>query len=404
MAKNLLTSFLSLLLFAVAATTTTTTTTTATAQAKPKLAVFVVGVDDWKRGDVLAHIVGEELNRDKNYQVVTRSGAVQVKLKQLRRASGSVDGYDLFAWGIQHGVEHICLITTPDDTRFSAQLLDRSICRTLCSESSVSGGLSAVVLKELAWSLTLGLRSSNPNVCVAPCMVFVKGGTFTMGHLAGRDNAISDDGGKGIFGAFSAKTNVKVEDFWIGEHEVTQREWLAVMDTFPRYMLVAFRGDNRPMLNVTRNEVQDYLAKLNAKIANTGMVYKLPAEVQWEYAARGGSVMPKNCPQGCQFSGSNDIISVAVYGAGMESAAGPNVVKSKSANELGIYDMSGNVFEMCEDNWREDYNSTPDASRYVSRGGGWRHPVHNSRIAPRYANSDSDFSTYYGFRVVLVLP
>jgi formylglycine-generating enzyme required for sulfatase activity len=390
MMKKLLVSFFSLLLLAAV-------TTTAQA-AKPKLAVFVVGVDDWKRGDVLAHIAGEELNRNKSYEVVTRSGAVQVKLKALRRAApGCVDGYALRTWGIQHGVEHICLITTSDDKNFSAHLLTQSSCQTLCSTSSVSGGLSAVALKELAWSLTGGLSSGCSDICDVPCMIYVKGGTFTIGLLPGRDDA---DGGDS-YNAFPARENVEVEDFWIGEHEVTQREWLAVMGSFPTN-LGNYRSDNRPLVLVSWDDIQGYLAKLNEKIVNTGMVYKLPTEAQWEYAARGGSVMPKNCPNGCIYSGSNTANNVGYYRENWHNTGHhyPPDVRKKQPNELGIYDMSGCAWEWCEDGWRVSYDDVPDPSFHVIRGGGWVGPLWHTRIVSRDDYVSSFREDNVGFRVV----
>jgi formylglycine-generating enzyme required for sulfatase activity len=384
-------SFFTLLLFAVAATT-------ATAQPKPKLAVFVVGIDDWKRGDVVAHIVGEELNRDKAYQVVTRSGAVQVKLKQLRRTSWYADGCDIRKWGQQHGVEHICLITTPNDRNFSARLYDTNKTEIRRSGGVLGEGMGAVQLKELSWVLTGKLRSS-ALVADVPCMVYVKGGTFTMGFLPGRDD-YADAGGSSGFNTLPAKAGVEVGDFWICEHEVTQAEWLSVRGGFPQNITGTYRGNNKPMIYVSWNDTQNYLATMNEIMVNTGMIFKLPTEAQWEYAARGGVRMFDSCPPlGCAYSGSNDINAVAVNTTIWDKTY-PSDVMAKLPNELGIYDMSGNVVEWCEDSWRlSSYEEVPDESCRVCHSGG-SGPMHYSRISSRGSLSVAHRSSTVGFRVV----
>jgi formylglycine-generating enzyme required for sulfatase activity len=382
MAKKLLFPFFALLLVAA----------TAVAQAaKPKLAVFVVGVDDWKRGDVLAHIVGEELNRDKSYQVVTRSGAVQVTLKKLRRAAPKcLDTYDLRTWGLQHGVEHICLITTSDDQNFSARLLVDSTCQMLCSTSSVSGGLSAVALKELAWSLTLGLSSGCSDICDVPCMVYVRGGTFRMGCDGGRDGGISgvSSGSNGVCAANEEPDrDVTVGNFWIGKYEVTQAQWYKFMGTTiddqrkkagnsSTYGV----GANYPIYFVTWYEAKAFCDTLSAR---TGRTYRLATEEEWEYAARGGKYSKRY-----KYSGSNSANAVAWYSStadGRSHAVGTTPTKE---NELGICDMSGNVFEWCENNGE------------VLRGGGWLYSYNTQRIANRSTSSPDTRTGNMGFRVV----
>jgi formylglycine-generating enzyme required for sulfatase activity len=391
MAKNLLISFFSLLLLAA---------TAATAQAaKPKLAVFVVGMDDWKRGDVVAHIVGEELNRGKNYEVVTRSGAVQVKLKQLRRTSWYADGCDIRAWGQQHGVEHICLITTPNDRNFSARLFDVNNSELTQHSGGVIGeGMGAVNLKELAWTLTGKLRSSAKTSDV-PCMVYVKGGTFTMGFLPGRDDLAANS-----YNPLPAKEGVEVGDFWICEHEITAKEWFTVKGSYPpSFPNSSYRGANKPVEYVSWNDIKTYLTKLNASMVNTGMVYKLPTEAQWEYAARGGVKMFDSCPPlGCMYSGSNDLEAVAWYEANWEFAGYeyPPDVKTKQPNELGIYGMTGTSWEWCADGWRAGYNDTPSTSQYAVRGGGWRSPAVEQGIVSRFGNPAGIAGMNVGFRVV----
>jgi formylglycine-generating enzyme required for sulfatase activity len=410
--KKALISFFTLLLFTAAMTITAQA-------AKPKLAVFVVGIDDWKRGDVIAHIVGEELNRDKSYQVVTRSGAVQVKLKKLRR-SGSADACQLREWGIAHGVAYVCLITTPDDHNFSAQLFDvsnASYTMTLCSGSSFAEGLGAVDLKELAWSLTGQLRSGCTSGCVPACayrepsigldMVYVAGGKFTIGCLSGRDNI----NGLSCSSNEHPATEVEVGSFWIGKYEITQGQWEAVMGTTIRDLLAKYNaehhtskplygeGANYPMYCVTGYEAYAFCDTLSAR---TGKKYRLPTEAEFEYAARGGNSCSS---KGYMYSGSNDVNEVSWYSGG----TGTHVVGTKKGNELGIHDMSGNVWEWCGSKFARSYSGNSlftvlappaDTAIQTVRSSSWAYPRSSYRAAAR--GSDYLYERYIesGFRVV----
>ncbi len=196
-------------------------------------------------------------------------------------------------------------------------------------------------------------------------MVFVEGGTYQMGG----EYTIVDY----IFFMFlwiprdyKPIHNVTVNDFYIGKYEVTQKEWEAVMGSNPSN----FKGANRPVEQVSWNDVQEYIRKLNTK---TGKHYRLPTEAEWEYAAKGG-----NQSRGYEYSGSNGIDEVAWYDG--NSSNQTHKVGQKQPNELGIYDMSGNVWERCSDWYGENYykNSPsinpkgPDSGKYrVFRGGSW---------------------------------
>jgi formylglycine-generating enzyme required for sulfatase activity len=154
--------------------------------------------------------------------------------------------------------------------------------------------------------------------------------------------------------------------------------------------------DNCPVDKVSWNEVQQYIQKLNAQ---TGKNYRLPTEAEWEYAAKGGKAS-----RGYTYSGSNDIDSVAWYYH--NSGSKTHAVGTKQANELGIYDMSGNVWEWCSD-WYDYYsgysvtNPTGPTSGYsrVLRGGWKGDTASNCRSAARNRRSPADF--FYGFRLVL---
>ena len=215
-------------------------------------------------------------------------------------------------------------------------------------------------------------------------MILVEGGTFAMG---------SNDG---VYNERPVH-NVTLDSYYIGETEITQAQWRAVMGSNPS----SYTGDNRPVENVSWNEAQEFCKKLSAL---TGKKYVLPTEAQWQYAARGG-----NKGKGYTYSGSNTIGDVAVYSGNRVS--GHSIVKSKKPNELGIYDMSGNVWEWCSD-WYKDsyYSSSPktnpqgpsSGSDRVLRGGSWGNSAGYCRVANRSFSNPSIRSDYNGFRVVCI--
>jgi formylglycine-generating enzyme required for sulfatase activity len=189
-----------------------------------------------------------------------------------------------------------------------------------------------------------------------PEMVFVPGGRFTIGcKNSTRDGECYDDE--------KPPHEVMVQDFYIGKYEVTQAEWQQVMGSNPS----SFKDcDNCPVETVTWNDVQEFIKKLNAR---TGKMYRLPTDAEWEYAARGGS-----SSQGYLYSGSNTLADVGWYNGNSGKKTKP--VGTLKANELGIYDMSGNVWEWMEDDWHSSYTDAPtdgrawvDSSRAACRSG-----------------------------------
>jgi len=219
-------------------------------------------------------------------------------------------------------------------------------------------------------------------------MIYVEGGSFTMG--------CTSEQGSDCYNDEKPSHTVSLSSFYIGKYEVTQAQWRALMGTSPSY----FSGcDNCPVENVSWNDVQQFIQKLNQQ---TGKRYRLPTEAEWEYAARGG-----NKSRGFKYSGSNDIGAVAWYDGNSGNKTHP--VGQKSFNELGIYDMSGNVWEWCSD-WEASYSSSPSSnpqgpstgSSRVLRGGGWCSIPRNCRVSIRYSNGPDVWSNFYGFRLVLV--
>ena len=208
-------------------------------------------------------------------------------------------------------------------------------------------------------------------------MIAVKGGTFQMG---------SDDG-------YNAVHQVTLSDYYIGETEVTQELWNAVMGSNPSY----FYGNmQRPVETVSWNDCHTFISRLNEL---TGETFRLPTEAQWEYAARGGYKS-----KGYTYSGSNAIDDVAWHWYNSDRTTHP--VKTKAPNELGIYDMSGNVWEWCSD-WSGSYSSAaqtdptgPATGSYrVNRGGGCYSIAAYCRVALRSYSSPAGSDNYLGLRL-----
>ena len=244
-------------------------------------------------------------------------------------------------------------------------------------------------------------------------MVYVEGGTFTMGATSEQGSDAYDDE--------KPAHKVTLSDYYIGETQVTQALWKAVMGDNPsdfkgsdsekmRAEFVNrggdpadFKGDdNRPVEEVSWEVITEkFIPALNRK---TGCTFRLPTEAEWEYAARGGSESKR-----FKYSGSNNIDVVAWHNdnSGIET----HIVKGKKANELGLYDMSGNVWEWCNDWYDIGYyikskDSNPQGpdkgSSRVIRGGSWSTSARGCRVSIRDGAIPSDYSHFLGFRLALV--
>ena len=219
-------------------------------------------------------------------------------------------------------------------------------------------------------------------------MIAVEGGTFTMGATAEQaSDAYSDE---------KPTHQVTLSSYYIGKTEVTQELWQAVMGSNPS----GFSGANLPVEKVSWEDCQIFIAILNEL---TGKYFRLPTEAEWEYAARGGSKS-----QGYKYSGSNTVDDVAWYPSNSSSKTHP--VATKAPNELGIYDMSGNVLEWCSDWYSSSYYSSSSqynptgpasGSRRVYRGGSWGSSARLCRVSYRDYNGPS--YSYYNLGLRLAL-
>ena len=217
-------------------------------------------------------------------------------------------------------------------------------------------------------------------------MVRVEGGTFRMGATSEQeDDADSDE---------KPVHSVTLSSYYIGKTEVTQALWQAVMGSNPSN----FKGADLPVECVSWNDCQEFIQKLNRL---TGRNFRLPTEAEWEFACRGG-----NNSRGYKYSGSNDIDNVAWYWDNSGGKTHP--VGTKAPNELGIYDMSGNVWEWCSD-WYANYTSNSQTNpsgpqsglSRVFRGGSWDNSARICRSSLRLNNTPKNRYHILGLRLAL---
>ena len=203
-------------------------------------------------------------------------------------------------------------------------------------------------------------------------MIPVKGGTFQMGATKEQTGETRKDE--------KPVHTVTLDNFQIGETEVSQALWREVMGSNPS----TYKGNDLPVTNITWEDCQEFIKKLNER---TGKQFRLPTEAEWEFAARGGTAS-----KGYMFSGSDEVRSVAWHNrdSNRDRHNGPYAIKSKDPNELGIYDMSGNVNEWCQD-WFGDYTADPQTNpqgpatgkEHVYRGGSWWYYGMSCRVSRR---------------------
>lgn len=214
-------------------------------------------------------------------------------------------------------------------------------------------------------------------------MVAVKGGLFEMGS----DNDEVDE--KPIH-------KIEVSDFFIGNTEVTQLQWKIIMENNPSH----FKGDNLPVEQVSWNDVQKFIVKLNHL---TGKNYRLPTEAEWEYAAGSGT------KDGNKYSGTDEDSEVNNYAWNLNNSNNEtHSVATSDHNALDLYDMSGNVWEWCSD-WYGNYSNIfqkdpigKNIGTYkVNRGGSWHGSKLDCRIAYRGYDTPSTSYSYLGFRLAL---
>jgi sulfatase modifying factor 1 len=206
-------------------------------------------------------------------------------------------------------------------------------------------------------------------------MVWIEGGNYQMGSNKGRDDE------KPIH-------NVNISNFFIGQTEITQYQWESIMGNNPS----EFKECKQcPVEQVSWDDIQIFLKKINEK---TGQKYRLPTEEEWEYVARGGKESKSYL-----YAGGNNIKNVAWFKNNSNGKTHP--VGKKSPNELGIYDMTGNVYEWTSSGWCADYQKSRDSFTYVLRGGSWNYEEESCRSTYRIHSFPDSRDVNFGFRIVL---
>ncbi|MDR2577843.1 MAG: SUMF1/EgtB/PvdO family nonheme iron enzyme [Chitinispirillales bacterium] len=339
------------------------------------------------------------------YIGIERSNAflAEIEREQVKQRSGAIDDNQISELGRQFGVDYICIaditpafgefqvsarivdvetavvvfigdafspLRTPDDlTQVSEEVIKNMFSRQATMPKPEPAAPSPLLLPPVVVTQATGAGTGTGDIATVENvvrsgeaeidMVFVRGGTFDMGCT---------DEQSGCRRWEKPVRSVTVSDFYISKYVVTQALWRAVMGE-NRSMPKKFRGDDSPVVNVRWRDVQEFLTRLNE---TTGKQFRLPTEAEWEYAARGGTQS-----RGYMYAGSNNIDDVAWH----KGNSGKNIpsVGGKMPNELGIYDMSGNVFELVSDRFGW-YGSSSEinpegpgsGSGHTIRGGSWR--------------------------------
>ena len=258
------------------------------------------------------------------------------------------------------------------------------------------------LLSQIRWSSSVTPKQKEILSRLIGNMVRVDGGSFEMGATSEQGSNVTSDE--------ELVHQVTLSDYYIGKYEVRQSEWEVVMGNNPSY----FKGDDLPVEGVSWSDCHEFIERLNAL---TGLSFKLPTEAQWEYAARGG-----RWSKGYKYSGSNDLEEVgwSWENSGVQVLTGEwdekkvkknhcqtHPVGEKHPNELGLYDMSGNVWEWCQD-WYGYYNRNtqvdsagPARGSYrVARGGCWFRDAWFCRVSYRNCQTPVHCYSYLGFRLV----
>ena len=397
-----------------------------------KLAVYATGNIDALLKNIAQNNASTELVNCGRYQMIERSAEFLrfVSEEQNYQRSGAVDDNQIAELGKQYGADCVCVvdITHVDSYLYVAtRMIDVTLSTSQRAGDAENTNYSSPV--DLRKTVTAAVKkmegintgnsypssyNNNGNgnsyygnnapgqnytenaFGINMKMVYVQGGSYNMG-CTGEQGSDCDDDEKTV-------RYVTVSDFYIGQFEITQAQWQAVMGTSVYQQQSKAggsstygTGNDYPMYYVSWEEAKEFCRRLSQQ---TGKTYRLPTEAEWEYAARGGKKT-----QNTKYAGGYSLVYVGWYTN--NSGGKTHAVGTKNANELGIYDMSGNVWEWCED-WYGDYRSydtdnptgASSGSYRVLRGGSWRSNAGNCRVSNRNGSSPGSRDDSDGFRVV----
>ena len=390
-----------------------------------KLAVYATGNIDALLKNIAQNNASTELVNCGRYQMIERSAEFLrfVSEEQNYQRSGAVDDNQIAELGKQYGADCVCVvdITHVDSYLYVAtRMIDVTLSTSQRAGDAENTNYSSPV--DLRKTVTAavkkmeGINTGNNNgngnsyygnaapgqnytenaFGINMKMVYVQGGSYNMG-CTGEQGGDCDADEKTV-------RYVTVSDFYIGQFEITQAQWQAVMGTSVYQQQSKAggsstygTGNDYPMYYVSWEEAKEFCRRLSQQ---TGKTYRLPTEAEWEYAARGGKKT-----QNTKYAGGYSLDYVGWYTS--NSGGKTHAVGTKNANELGIYDMSGNVWEWCED-WYGDYRSydtdnptgASSGSSRVLRGGSWDYGAAYCRVSNRDNRSPGYRFSGLGFRVV----
>ncbi len=395
---------------------------------KLKLAVYATGNVDNLLKNIAQNNASTELVNCGRYQMIERSAEFLrfVSEEQNYQRSGAVDDNQIAELGKQYGADCVCVvdITKVDNYLYVAtRMIDVTVATSQRAGDAENTNYSTPAdLRKCVTAAVKKMEGVNAGNSYQPVgngnsyygnaasgqnytenafginmkMVYVQGGSYNMG-CTGEQGGDCDDDEKTV-------RYVTVSDFYIGQFEITQAQWQAVMGTsvYKQQSKAGGSstygtGNDYPMYYVSWEEAKEFCRRLSQQ---TGKTYRLPTEAEWEYAARGGKKT-----QNTKYAGGYSLDYVGWYTS--NSSGKTHAVGTKNANELGIYDMSGNVWEWCED-WYGDYRSydtdnptgASSGSNRVLRGGGWDFNAMGCRVSYRSGDSPGNRYGDGGFRVV----
>ncbi len=385
----------------------------ATAQeAKKRVAVYITGEVDAGYKKVIGSKLVSGITNSEGYTAVERTAEFLAELNKDVEfsVSGAVRDNQIAKIGQMFGVHYVLVAEISevfDEMFVSSRMIDVNTAAVKASFEASKAVESMNDLMTLANNIVGGvlkIKISGQSSYQSPSsqgqdvetitvkgvtfnMIKVVGGTFTMG-------ATSEQGGEADSDEYPTHS-VTLSDYYIGETEVTQELWEAVMGNNPSN----FKGDrNLPVEMVSWQDCQLFIERLNRL---TGKYFRLPTEAEWEYAARGG-----NKSQYYKYAGSTYADDVAWYDG--NSGSRTHIVKGKRPNELGLFDMSGNVWEWCSD-WFGSYSAAPQSNPRgagsggyrVLRGGSWSSYAWNVRVSNRNNFTPGSRNSYLGLRLAL---